>query len=167
MIRAIGLLALLALTAPAQAADFPYDNFARSTLAAITGEWNEGLRPDAKPGSVTIIANIQRNVVHVVYTGEHRPVDSATAGFIAKYQTAVNAQNDLASLYRDEYRFSENGQDYWLPVQAPVAKYFAGELKPGGEVDLYIVAAGGVREVSDWKWVLTVEEFDSGKREPR
>jgi hypothetical protein len=167
VIRTIGLLALLAMTTPVQAEDFPYDNFARSTLAAITGEWNESLRPGAKPGSVMIIASIQRNVVHVVYTGEHRPVDAATADFIVKYQAAVNAQNDLASLYRDEYRFSENGRDEWLPVQAPVAEYFAGELKPGDEVDLYVIAAGGVREVSDWKWVLTVEEFDSGKRAPR
>ncbi len=167
MIRAIGLLALLALTAPGQAANFPYDNFERSTLAAITGGWNEGLRPDAKPGSLTIVASVQRNVVHVVYTGEHRPVDSATAGFIAKYQTTIGAQNDLASLYRDEYRFRENGQDYWLPVQAPVAACFADELKPGDELDLYVIAAGGVREESGWKWVLTVEEFDSGKRAPR
>lgn len=146
----------------AVAADFPYDKFERGTAAAITGQWAAGLAPGplAKTGSEVIIENLQRNVVRLVYRGDHRAIDAATATFLIHFQKSIPAAGDFAGQYTEEYRFSEDGSDYWLPVQSSVATFFHKEMKPGDPVDLYVIAAGGVLESDRWKWVLAVEEFD-------
>ena len=163
-----GALAVaMILAGGALAQGFPYENFERSTLGEITAEWSEGTRdsPDGKgvARSEVLIGRVQRIVVRVTYRGQHHPITPATAKLIRDYEMTLRVVQSLADRYEDEYLFSENGKDYWLPVQASVAAYFAKELKPGDAVDLYAIAAGGTLEDDGWKWVFPVEEFTSGK----
>jgi hypothetical protein len=168
----VGILAIVAaiVSCPALAQDFPYKSFERSTLGAITTQWNMGthdsIEGNRRTGSEIFIAKIQRVVMRVTYRGSHRPIDRATVKFIQDYGKAVQAEQSFVSRYEEEYLFGEDGKEYWLPVQKSVAAYFERELKPGEPVDLYAVAAGGVLEDDGWKWIFPVEEFSSNSLSP-
>jgi hypothetical protein len=161
VIRFLAALALIAAASGAAAAGFPYDQFTRTTLHALVAPMaQEAAALDGSAPSLIIIdPTRQRDVVHVTYRGQHRPVDAATAAHLEIFEKTLRASNSTAKLYQEEYLFSEGGADYWLPVQAPVAANFDRELKPDDQIDLYIVLTGGLRLSGSWKWVLTVEEF--------
>jgi hypothetical protein len=96
-----------------------------------------------------------------VYTGQSRPLDQRKQAFITAFASTSVGNDRYAALYEREYRFTANGQDWWLPVQSPVAGYFAKELKAGQTVTLYIRNAGGFRLSDSWDWMFLVEEFDT------
>ena len=99
--------------------------------------------------------------VHAVYTGQSRPLDPRHQAFITAFASTSVGNDQYATLYQREYRFTANGQDWWLPAQNQVASYFAKELKAGQTVTLYIRNAGGFRLSDSWDWVFLVEEFDT------
>ena len=99
--------------------------------------------------------------VHAVYTGQSRPLDQRHQAFIIAFASTSVGNDQYATLYQREYRFTANGQDWWLPAQNQVATYFAKELKAGQTVTLYVRNAGGFRLSDSWDWVFLVEEFDS------
>lgn len=96
-----------------------------------------------------------------VYTGQSRPLDQRKQAFITAFASTNLGNERYAALYEREYRFTSGGQDWWLPVQSQVAKYFGKELKAGQTVSLYIRNAGGFRLSDSWDWVFLVEEFDT------
>jgi hypothetical protein len=96
-----------------------------------------------------------------VYTGQSRPLDQRRQAFINAFASTSIGNGGYAALYEREYRFTAGGQDWWLPVQSPVASYFGRELKVGQTVTLYIRNAGGFRLSDSWDWVFLVEEFDT------
>jgi hypothetical protein len=96
-----------------------------------------------------------------VYTGQSRPLDQRHQAFIIAFASTSLGNDRYAALYQREYRFTEGGRDWWLPVQSQVASYFGKELKAGQPVWLYIRNAGGFRLSDSWDWVFLVEEFDT------
>jgi len=96
-----------------------------------------------------------------VYTGQSRPLDQRKQAFINAFASTSVGNDRYAALYEREYRFTANGQDWWLPVQSQVASYFGNEVKVGQAMTLYIRNAGGFRLSDSWDWVFLVEEFDS------
>jgi hypothetical protein len=99
--------------------------------------------------------------VHAVYTGQSRPLDQRHQAFIIAFASTSVGNDQYATLYQREYRFTANGKDWWLPAQSQVAAYFAKELKAGQTVTLYVRNAGGFRLSDSWDWVFLIEEFDS------
>ena len=99
--------------------------------------------------------------VHAVYTGQSRPLDPRHQAFITAFASTSVGNDQYATLYQREYRFTANGQDWWLPAQNQVAAYFAKELKASQMVTLYVRNAGGFRLSDSWDWVFLVEEFDT------
>jgi hypothetical protein len=65
----------------------------------------------------------------------------------------------LAALYEREYLYKEGEDEYWLPTQAPITKYFDKELKPGDKLDLYLISTGAYRNGGEIDCVLLVEEY--------
>jgi hypothetical protein len=68
-----------------------------------------------------------------------------------------------ADNYETEFLFTEDGVEYWLPVQKKVSSYSPKELNKGDALELYLVRAGGVRTKGERDWMLLVEEFQKGK----
>ena len=95
------------------------------------------------------------------FTGQSRPLDPRNQAFIVTFASSSLGNGQYASLYEREYLFKANGRDYWLPVQAQVASYFAKELKAGEPVTLYVRNAGGFRNSDSWAWMFLVEEYDT------
>jgi len=164
-ISPIVVASFLAICGAASAQTFPYDQFERTTLAAITKPWDDSVRlepPPTKSGSGIIEGPIFRKLVRANYAGQHRPTDSAVIDFMVGYEKAHHLETQ-AELYKESYLFRDGGSDYWLPVQNQVAGYFEKELKTGASVDLYLVATGGFQRENGWTWVLPVEEFEAVK----
>jgi hypothetical protein len=157
----LAVVALAAATGVAAADDFPFDKFEPARLADVTAHWEEAAAdgPQGKPGSLVIIGAPDRDIFHVVYTGVQRPLDAPAKDYVGKFGRGVGASDEAIATYQAEYLFREDGKDYWLPVQAPVAAFFTKELKPGDAVDLYALTAGGYLTETGWQWIALVEEY--------
>jgi hypothetical protein len=175
----IAFLVALLSTGVALAQGYPALSFAQMIqldLALIRQQ-----RQPERPGDLFFNPSSETGggKTRAVYTGQSRPLDQRKQAFITAFASTSIGNDRYATLYEREYRFTAGGQDWWLPVQSPVAGYFAKELKPGQSVSLYIRNAGGFRLSDSWDWVFLVEEFDTpegaapsappekGKPEPR
>lgn len=164
MRRAILLIAFSAAllsAGPALAQGYPSLTFAQMIqldLALIRQQ-----RQPERPGDLFFNPSSETGGARTkaVYTGQSRPLDQRKQAFIVAFASTSIGNDRYAGLYEREYRFTAGGQDWWLPVQSPVAGYFAKELKAGQAVTLYIRNAGGFRLSDSWDWMFLVEEFEA------
>jgi hypothetical protein len=101
------------------------------------------------------------SVVRLTYTGESRPLNSEQKKFIETWGRDYYRNRGFVNLYGAEFLFKEGAEEYWLPVQKDVAKYFDSELNKGELVDLYLISPGGLRGANKGKtaWIFLVEQF--------
>lgn len=160
------VITILAVSA-ANAQGFPWNDFQRRTMDELVKINEKESVDDFKrldpQNQLVMRANFLPSKVLLTYTGESREPAEVRRSFIRMWGEAIAKQKNYDALYEREYLFKEGKVEYWLPVQTPVTKYFAKELKPGDTVDLYLVRPGGVRanKVSDW--IFLVEEFQKPK----
>lgn len=154
-------LLILALGAGAAFAQgFPVLSFAQ--MIALDQQLIREQRLPERPGDLFFNPGENGGArVRAVYSGQSRPVDPRHAAFITAFASTSVGNDGYARLYDREYRFTENGKDWWLPAQNQVASYFGKELKVGQTVTLYIRNAGGFRLSDSWDWVFLIEEFDT------
>ena len=152
---------------------FPWQDFKPRTLkdlAAMEKDVEQRRETDGKP-AVVFHGDMLLTRARVIYTGSTRPISDLKKQFLAQWTELYAGGNKeaYANLYETDLLFTENGVDYWLPVQKKVIPYFDKELKKGDAVDLYIVRAGGIyetkKEKDKWDWLLFVEEFQKPKEE--
>ena len=157
--------ASLATAALAQA--FPTLSFAQ--MIALDRQLIRAQHQPERPGD--LFFNPGENgggKTRAVYTGQSRPLDQRKQAFLAAFASTSGGNDQYATLYQREYRFTADGKDWWLPVQSQVAGYFGKELKVGEAVTIYVRNAGGFRLSTEWEWIFLVEEFDTpvGKDAP-
>ena len=161
--RAACLLAtVLALTsAPSLATEFAYDQFAPSVIGTIAAD-TRALNLPGTGKKVMYAATVNKVRVTVTYVGTSRPLTSDESMIVHGMANAIpGAPTGYAELYREAFAFDDAGRRYWLPVQQPVANYFAKELKAGQRLQLFAVVAGGVAEKDGaMEPVLLVQEFN-------
>ena len=163
------LIALLLLmsSSQARAQDFPWADFERRTLQELVkinlAEDADDLKRHPDKGQFVFRGKIMPSVVRVTYTGESRGISVVRKKFIELWAGTYSQTPNYADLFASEFLFKESAQEYWLPVQQQVAKFFAQELKKGDAVDLYLIRPGGLREKDKLDWVFFVEEFQKPK----
>jgi hypothetical protein len=161
------ILLCVLVTGSVFAQGFPWGDFTRRTMTEIVKINNADSVEDFKridnPNAMIVRNNFLPSVIRLTYTGEVRPVGETRTKFIEMWATATANQKELHKLYRREFLFKEGNDEYWLPVQEPVTKYFEKELKNGDLVDLYMVRPGGVKTGDKVDWVFLVEEFQKPK----
>ena len=152
---------LFSAAASARAQGFDYDSYQPRTLAELVKKYdNEELAdPKLKDGSTSFGAPFPSRV-RVTYAGETRKTSDARKQFIADWVKTHGMDASLVGLFENEWKFVEDGVEYWLPVQKQVASYFEKELKQGAAVDLYVVITGGRKTAGKWDWVVLVNEFN-------
>ena len=153
-------LAVGSIASAALAQGFPLLTF--DQLAALDLKLVAQQKKTPRPGD--LVFNPGENGggrVRAAYTGQSRPLDPRNQAFIITFASSSLGNGQYANLYEREYLFKANGHDYWLPVQAQVAAYFAKELKAGEAVTLYVRNAGGFRNSDSWAWMFLVEEYDT------
>ncbi|HYJ90229.1 MAG TPA: hypothetical protein VEV84_02890, partial [Pyrinomonadaceae bacterium] len=108
------------------------------------------------------------SVVRVKYAGKIREMSAVKKDLLKSYWAKLFAQDSdkYSDLYENDFLFTENGVEYWLPVQKQVSAYFPKELKEGDDIDIYIVRAGGVCIKKECDWLFLVEEYKRPKTNP-
>ena len=101
--------------------------------------------------------------VRASFTGRFRPLEGEELEFFLNWIKSIGREN-VVGMFKASYLFTENGKDYWLPVESQVAVHFPKELKRGDMVDLYLAELGGTRRRNGWTWLPLVEEFRKVKR---
>jgi hypothetical protein len=92
----------------------------------------------------------------VIYAGAKRKIKTETLKVIHHWiETFYPNDNTLLTIYSYEYKFIENGIEYWIPVQNGVNTELENEVKPGDSVDLFIKWLGAYNN----NWVFIANEF--------
>jgi hypothetical protein len=143
---------------------FPWNDFERRTLPELVkiNEREESENIQRTPDETQFVFRDSRlpSVVTVNYSGESRPLSAERKKFIQKYALSYFRNSGYANLYVAEYLFKAGAEDYWVPVQQDVAKYFPEDLKKGDEVDLYLITPGGLRSnKGKTEWLFLVEQY--------
>jgi hypothetical protein len=142
------------------AQDFPYEIFKPRTLKEIISVTTKAVKPY---DSMFLATNQLESKVLVTFTGKSRPIISERKTFISIWAGMLGHPKDYADLYEHEYLYKEGDDEYWLPTQEPITKYFDKELKEGDKVTLYLIRIGGHRSQQIVDCVLLVEEFQKEK----
>ena len=148
------LVACAGATALAQG--FPWDIFQARTLKEVTSITTKEVRPD---DSMFLAVDELPSKMQVTFTGKSRPILQARKAFISTWVGTFGKPADYGKLYEREYLYKEGDDEYWLPTQAPVTKYFAKELKEGDKMTLYLISTGAYRSGKTIDCVLLVEEY--------
>ena len=162
-----GLILLVIAGAPSSvfAQGFPWNDFEPRTLQELvkTNEREEGDNVKRFPDQNQFVfrGTTLPSVVRVTYTGDSRPLNSERKKFIETWARDYYRNPGYVNLYTAEFLFKEGAEEYWLPVQKDVAKYFAAELNKGELVDLYVISPGGLRATNKGKtaWIFLVDQF--------
>jgi hypothetical protein len=159
------ILLFLILVAPlftstSSAQDFPWDDFKRRTLKEIVSIDAKEINESERKGRIILHADQLLSVIRVTYTGKTRPISVTKKELLTMWaKTFAQVSDEYAAQYEKDMLFTENGVEYWLPVQKKVLPYFQKELEEGEDVDIYIVRAGGLCSKKVCDWFFLVEEF--------
>ena len=99
--------------------------------------------------------------VRMKYMGECREIPQNRLDRISAWTAYVNPQTieKVLSLYKMECLFTENSEEYWMPIQTVVLEALQGDVPEGDEVDLYIRWLGVNREKIKIDWVFWIIDF--------
>ena len=98
----------------------------------------------------------------VKFTGESRKTPETTVSLIALWLTTIGKPKDLAKSFEFEYKFSENGVDYWLPVQSPLHERFLKDTKKDDQITIYFSWVGIKYENDRPELLAVLNEFTTG-----
>jgi len=155
--RKLLIIAILLLTAAgAFAQGFPWDIFKPRTLKEVTAITTKAVRPD---DTWFFATTLLESKMQVIFKGQSRPIIAARKDFISNWAGVFGQPKDYAARYETEYLYKEGDDEYWLPTQTPITKYFPKELKSGDKMTLYLISIGGYRTKESVDCVLLVEEY--------
>jgi hypothetical protein len=98
----------------------------------------------------------------VVYTGRVRPVSPEGAAVISAWVKAVREDSaNVLSYFEREVLFTEDGVEFWIPVQEPLIATMEAEVGPGNPVVVFATWMGAFRRGAALQSVFAVNEFDA------
>ena len=99
--------------------------------------------------------------VKVVYDGAtRRLVEEKKYVILAWANRFAGAPEFYTAPYDTETLFSEEGENYWLPVRKEFLPRFEQELKKGEVVELFLIKLGNTRIGDKLEPVILVERFE-------
>ena len=145
----------------AAAQGFPWGKFKPRTLKDVTAMTTKSFKPD---DSLFLATNLLESQITVTFTGKSRPTTKERQDFISTWVNMLGHPKEYEKLYQREFLYKEGKDEYWLPTQEPVTKYFDKELKEGDEMTLFLIAIGAYKSgEKDIDCVLLVEEYQKSK----
>lgn len=146
----------LFLSVTSFAQGFPWEKFKPRTIKDVISITTRAVRPD---DSLFLATDLLESKMPVIFTGKSRPILKDRQTFISTWAGMLNYPKEYANSYRHEYLYKEGSDEYWLPTQEPITKYFDKELKEGDEMTLYLISTGAYRSRQNIDCVLLVEEY--------
>jgi hypothetical protein len=113
---------------------------------ASAADWNEyraGRLNEFASGAPahTIVLSSVAIRAELQYSGQFRPLSSASRQHLGVWADAMGLPNAPAAFAR-EVKVIEGGIEYWLPVQDVLVEPMEAELKPGDEMEAFVVFIG-------------------------
>lgn len=136
----------LCLSMTALAQGFPYEIFKPRTLKEVTNITTKAVRPD---DSMFLATNLLESKMLVTFTGKSRPISQEHRTVISVWAGMLGHSKEYSDLYQQEYLYKEGDDEYWLPTEEPITKYFPKELKEGDQITLYLISIGANRHQKD------------------
>jgi hypothetical protein len=119
------------------------------------------IKDEKKEVTVILSYNSYQSRVKAVYTGSWRKISEARKEVISMWLKTVGKPKEYLDLFENEYLFTENKVEYWLPVQKQVAAYFGEELKKGDAVTLFVAWLGMRKEKESLDYIFLMNEFEA------
>lgn len=98
-------------------------------------------KSDGKP-LMSISYNSHPTLAEVVFTGETRPVSESRITMLKMWLSTFDRAAELADRFQTEYKFTENGDTYWIPLPKVLENEFADDVKKGARVKLKVAWFG-------------------------
>ena len=118
---------------------------------------------DTKYPDIIVHTDLLPSRVKVIYEGTTRPINQTKKNVIRSWANRPEAASQLdVTPYQTEMLFTENNENYWLPVPTELLSKFGAELNKGDAVQLFVVKIGNVRLERDdvnLEPVILVEKF--------
>lgn len=152
---------------------------AATRLAAQTTDWSE-----FKPGTFAQVVQTERanldftpstdgtgriNVspvtwpqkVVVRYAGQHRPLSEGSQQVLHLWAGSIGHDSTWAGRFTNEYLFTENGVEYWVPVQTILETDLVREYQAGARVMLMARWLGTFHRTGKPQWVFVANGIDA------
>jgi hypothetical protein len=156
-IRILGVaLAAVVFGISAYTQGFPWGDFRERKIGEVIAITKKAVRPD---DTMFLATNVLETRAEVTFTGKSRPILKVRKFFLEWWAGMLGHGKSYSDLYDTEYLYKEGDQEYWLPTETPITKYFDKELKPNDKMVLFLISAGGYRDKSGVDCVLLVEEY--------
>ncbi len=88
------------------------------------------------------------------YSGEFRDLPDDSRRLIAAWASSMNVPG-APQAFRRELKVHEAGTEYWVPAQDVLVRSMTAELRPGEEIELFMIYIGQV----DGRHLFLVNEF--------
>jgi hypothetical protein len=141
---AMGVCVLLAIPSEASASDF-----SRYRPRMM----KEQIRDYPRQGGLVITNDIPIRS-KVVYSGEFRDLPNDSRRLIALWSESMNVPG-MPQAFQQELKVAEAGINYWVPAQEVLVPSMKRELRPGEEIELFIIYIGQVAG----RHIFLVNEF--------
>jgi len=135
----IAVAACSLFAAGAEDAGFRYEEYLPSTLAGEIAA-----HPHDPGADRWIEGGDFRYRFRVTLAGRSRPLEKAVDLLLDEWAKALGHPRSTRALFKHEVLVREGDNEYWLPIQEPLMKPLAKEVKPGGELDLYVMRLGSL-----------------------
>jgi hypothetical protein len=142
---------------------FDYDRYVPGTLVGTIQEFESEVIGEKEEGQEILLYPLVDVRANVIYTGESRPISEDRLALWQSYLFILLADRaeELADLYEMEFRFVEDGVDYWLPIQTQLIPFLEDEAKEDQEITLFIKWIGviNLQDSDEIDWVFWINEF--------
>jgi hypothetical protein len=146
----------LLLSVPTLSQSFPWEMFKPRTLKELTELTKKAFKPD---DTMYFATNQLETKAEVTFTGKSRPMTGPNKTFLSMWAGILGHPKEYVTAYEREFLYKEGDDEYWLPTQEPVTKYFDKELKPGDKMTIYLISIGAHGLGKDIDCVFLVEEY--------
>lgn len=141
---AIGLCILLAI--PSDVSGFDFARYHPRMMTELITEY-----PAQKGLVITKEIPIRSKAA---YSAEFRDLPNDSRRLIALWSESMNVPG-MPQAFRQELKVAEAGIGYWVPVQEVLLPSMKRELRPGEEIDLFVIYIGQVAG----RHIFLVNEF--------
>ncbi|HEV2608470.1 MAG TPA: hypothetical protein VGT79_10870 [Xanthomonadaceae bacterium] len=148
------LVSLLLATQPATSGEFNYAAYKESSISAAGSDL--GIDPGA---DYWLDMGYSKFNTDAIFTGNVRPLQAVTRTLIQKWATAARAGKKTAEMYTSEIEVTQDGTNYWLPIQQALVEPLRHEVKAGTSAHFYVLLVGAHKGVR----VFVVNEFNAPK----
>lgn len=162
MTRTVSLLLLVlfptCICALSQPQDDPWAKYVPRKLSEVIKANDADVQQ--QPG-VTILVGSTTIKARLIYAGQSRPIPDDKKSLIKLWMQSNKYSEEVFDMFKEEFLFSEDGVEYWLPVQSVLIPHFKSEMRKGERLDLFTAWIGVTfAEPGKRKHVFLVNEFE-------